>query len=103
MLFAKVVGNVVCTRKEEKLNGKKLLIVQPVDIDNKPKGNALVAVDAVGAGAGEMVLLVQGSSARQTEATNNTPVDCTVFAILDTADKDGKTIFKKSKSSDFEA
>ena len=97
MVFARVVGNVVCTRKDEKLVGTKLLMVQPVGLDDSPKGNPLVAVDAVGAGTGELVLIVQGSSARQTTKTENTPVDCTIFAIVDTIEKDGRIIFKKSK------
>lgn len=96
MLFARVVGNVVCTRKDDKLVGTKLLMVQPVGLDDKPRGNTLVAVDAVGAGTGELVLLVQGSSARQTTKTESTPVDCTVFAIVDTVEKEGKVVFKKS-------
>ncbi len=96
MLFARVVGNVVCTRKDDKLVGTKLLMVQPVGLDDKPRGNTLVGVDAVGAGEGELVLLVQGSSARQTSKTENTPVDCTIFAIVDTVEKDGKVVFKKS-------
>ena len=95
MLFARVTGNVVCTRKDEKLVGTKLLMVQPVDLENKPKGNPLVAVDAVGSGEGELVLIVSGSSARQTSRTENSPVDCTIFAIVDTIEKDGTVIFKK--------
>lgn len=95
MLFARVVGNVVCTRKDDKLVGTKLLMVQPVGLDDKPRGNILVAVDSVGAGEGELVLIVQGSSARQTTRTENNPVDCTIFAIVDTIEKDGKTIFRK--------
>ena len=97
MIFARVVGNVVCTRKDDKLVGTKLLMVQPVGLDDKPRGNVLVAIDAVGAGEGELVLIVQGSSARQTSKTENTPVDCTIFAIVDTIEKDGKTAFTKSK------
>ena len=96
MLFARVTGNVVCTRKEEKLIGAKLLLVQPVDLENKPKGNPLVAVDSVGAGEGELVLIVSGSSARQTRQTENSPVDCTIFAIVDSIEKGGSTIFRKS-------
>jgi microcompartment protein CcmK/EutM len=94
MLFARVKGSVVCTRKDEKLVGTKLLVVQPVE--GKPKGNALVAVDAVGAGEGELVLLVQGSSARQTSRTENNPVDCTIFAIVDSVEKDGAVVFRKA-------
>ena len=96
MVFARVTGNVVCTRKDDKLVGTKLLMVQPVGLDDKPRGNTLVAVDAVGAGDGELVLIVQGSSARQTTKTDSTPVDCTIFAIVDTVEKDGKITFRKS-------
>jgi len=95
MLFARVIGNVVCTRKDEKLNGSKLLLVQPVDLDGNPKGTPLVAIDVVGAGEGELVLIVQGSSARQTKRTEGNPVDCTIFAIVDFIEKDGKIIFRK--------
>lgn len=97
MVFARVVGNVVCARKDDKLVGTKLLMVQPVGLDDSPKGNPIVAIDAVGAGEGELVLIVQGSSARQTSKTENTPVDCTIFAIVDTIEKDGKIVFRKSK------
>ena len=97
MIFARVVGNVVCTLKDEKLVGTKLLLVQPVDLEGAAKGNPLVAVDAAGAGEGELVLLVQGSSARQTKRTEGNPVDCTIFAIVDTIEKDGRMVFKKSE------
>ena len=99
MLIARVVGNVVCTRKDEKLVGTKLLLVQPVDLAGGSKGNPLVAIDAVGSGEGELVLIVQGSSARQTRQTEGNPVDCTIFAVVDYLEKDGKTLF--SKSEDF--
>lgn len=97
MLFARVTGNVVCTRKDEKLVGTKLMLVQPVDLENKPKGNSLVAIDTVGAGEGELVLVVQGSSARQTSRTESSPVDCTIFAIVDTVEKDGTVVFRKDR------
>lgn len=96
MVFARVIGNVVCTRKDEKLVGTKLLLVQPVDLEDSPKGNPLVGVDVVGAGAEELVLIVQGSSARQTTRTDGNPVDCTIFAIVDYIEKDGKIVFRKS-------
>jgi len=95
MLFARVVGNVVCTRKDDKLVGTKLLLVQPVDLSGKPQGNQLVAVDAVGAGENELVLIVSGSSARQTKRTEGNPVDCTIMAIVDYIEKDGQIVFKK--------
>lgn len=97
MIFARVVGNVVCTTKDQRLVGTKLLLVQPVDLEGQAKGNPLVAVDAAGAGEGELVLLVQGSSARQTQRTEGSPVDCTIFAIVDYVERDGKTVFKKSE------
>ena len=96
MIFARVTGNVVCTLKDEKLVGCKLMLVQPVDLSQAPKGNPIVAVDAVGAGEGELVLLVQGSSARQTSKTTGNPVDAVIFAIVDTVEQGGKTIFKKA-------
>ncbi len=97
MLFARIVGNVVCTHKDDKLVGSKLLLVQPVGLDDKPRGNVLVGIDSVGAGDGELVLIVQGSSARQTQKTENNPVDCTIFAIVDTIEKQGKIVFTKAK------
>ena len=94
MIFARVTGNVVCTQKDEKLVGCKLLLVQPVDLAGAPKGNPIVAVDSVGAGEGELVLLVQGSSARQTSRTQGNPVDAVIFAIVDTVEQGGKVVFK---------
>ena len=95
MVFARVVGSVVATNKDEKLVGKKLLLVQPVEVNDKPKGSPLVAIDAVGAGEGEFVLLVQGSSARQTKATEGNPADCTIIAIVDSVEQGGKYVFQK--------
>jgi microcompartment protein CcmK/EutM len=83
VIFARVTGNVVCTQKDDKLVGAKLLLTQPVDLSGAAKGNPLVAVDAVGAGVGELVLLVQGSSARQTSRTQGAPVDAVIFAIVE--------------------
>ena len=86
MILAKVVGTVWATRKDEKLVGTKLQIVKPVDLNYKLKDGFLVAVDAVGAGVGEIVLVVQGSSARQTLLTENKAVDATIMAIVDKLD-----------------
>jgi len=98
MQFARVIGNCVCTTKDEKLPKEKLLVIQPVDLTfKKPAGGPLVGIDVVGAGAGELVLFVSGSSARQTSITENRPTDCTVMAIVDYVEKDGKTIFSKHK------
>src|SRR3954452_17716138 len=99
MVLARVTGNVVCTLKDEKLVGTKLMLVQPVDLSGAAKGHPIVAVDSVGAGEGELVLLVQGSSARQTSRTNNTPVDAVIFAIVDTVEQNGKNVFNKGKDA----
>ena len=86
MILARVIGTVWATRKDEKMNGLKLQIVRPVDLKYNDKEGFLVAVDAVGAGVGEIVLIVQGSSARQTKITENKPVDATIMAIVDKLD-----------------
>lgn len=96
MIIGRVLGNVVCTQKNNRLDGVKFLIVQPIDLTTlKLEGKTLVAIDTVGAGEGEIVMLVSGSSARQTEKTNNTPTDASIIAILDTIEIDGKTTFRK--------
>ncbi|MDQ7822948.1 MAG: EutN/CcmL family microcompartment protein [Candidatus Eremiobacteraeota bacterium] len=97
MKFARVIGTVVATRKDEKIEGRKFLLVQPVDIHFQPAEGPQVAIDAVGAGEGELVLLVSGSSARQTETTQNKPCDLVIMAIVDTVEKMGEIIFKKSE------
>ncbi len=86
MVLGKVVGNVWATRKDQKLTGVKLLIVRSVDLDYKEKETFVVAADSVGAGVGEIVLYCTGSSARQTEATENRPVDAVIMAIVDKMD-----------------
>ena len=95
MLLAEVVGTVVATRKEQSLEGLKLLLLRAVDLDGKPFGATVVAADAVGAGAGEMVLYASGSSARQTVATDKRPVDAVVMAIVDQWEVGGQTKYKK--------
>ena len=86
MLLGKVIGTVWSTRKDESLVGAKFLIVRQLDLDYKPKNNFVVAVDSVGAGVSEIVLVAQGSSARQTSITNNKPVDAVIMAIVDKLD-----------------
>ncbi len=96
MLLARVVGNVVSTRKSERLTGTKLLIIEPVDFrQQKADGKPLVAIDSVGAGVGEIVLIVQGSSARLTETTKDTPVDATIMAIVDYIELEGNRTYAK--------
>ncbi len=86
MILARVIGTVWATRKDERLNGLKFQIVRPVDLNYKDREGFLVAIDAVGAGVGEIVMVVQGSSARQTKVTENKPVDATIMAIIDKLD-----------------
>ena len=81
MLLGKVVGTVVATKKEPKIEGLKLLVLEILDVQGKPNKNYVVAMDSVGAGVGEVVLYAAGSSARQTEVTNNKPCDAVVMAI----------------------
>lgn len=95
MKFARVIGTVVSTQKDEKMEERKFLLVQPVDINFQPSESPMVAVDSVGAGEGELVLLVAGSSARQTEMTTNRPCDLAIMAIVDTVEKMGKVIYQK--------
>jgi ethanolamine utilization protein EutN/carbon dioxide concentrating mechanism protein CcmL len=83
MIFAKVIGTIVSTQKDENLKGKKLLLCKEVDHEGKPLKAYHVAVDAVQAGEGNFVLLSYGSSARMTEATKNAPIDASVIAIID--------------------
>lgn len=86
MLLGRVVGTVWATRKDERLEGVKLLLVQATDIAGKTLDGFLVAVDSVQAGVGELVLVAQGSSARQTTTTKDRPVDAVVMAVVDRLD-----------------
>ncbi len=95
MQIARVTGTLVATRKEPTLDGLKLLVVRPCDPSGSPTGAPLVAADGVGAGVGEIVLLAAGSSARQTVATKDRPVDSVIMAIVDLLEVDGDVKFKK--------
>ena len=83
MMLARVVGTVVATRKDPRLEGKKLLIVKPVSPDGKDEAGYIVSVDTVSAGFRERVLVVAGSSARLAEGCNDTPVDSAIVGIVD--------------------
>ncbi len=95
MTLGKVTGTIVATHKDEKLIGSKLMVVQDVDLDGAVVPQYTVAVDAVGAGIGEVVLVATGSSARQTHATSNKPVDAVIMAIVDTVEVDGVLRYQK--------
>ncbi len=97
MLIARVVGTIVSTIKDEKLIGRKLLIVREATTANELVGKPIAAVDTVDAGVGDLVLIAQGSSARQTTATKETPTDAVIMAIIDELEVDGKLTFKKGR------
>ena len=109
MFLARVAGHVVATQKDKSLSGQKLLVVEPLNVKydeatTKPAslgntGRAIVAIDAVGCGEGQLVLVVQGSSARMTEITKNMPADAIVVGIVDTAVFSGKTFYQAESGS----
>jgi len=88
VFLARVVGTVVATRKDPRLEGKKLLLVVPVDPGGNDEGGYVVAVDTVSAGYKETVLVVRGSSARMAEGMDERPVDASIIGIVDSADLD---------------
>ncbi len=89
MFIGKIIGSVVATQKTESMRGSKLMMIEPYVIDPKTRDHfittskSLVAVDIVGAGEGQFVLAVQGSSARMTPETKTLPVDCTIIGVID--------------------
>ena len=98
MVLARVVGSVVSTIKESRLEGIKFLLLEKIDVNTlKGKNDFVVAMDAVGAGEGEIVFFVSGSSSRQTEVTNGKPSDATIIAIVDSFDINGRTAYSKSR------
>jgi len=96
MILARVQGTVVSTRKDLGLLGLKLLLVREVDAQFKPAGAHVVAADAVGAGEGEIVMVVAGSSARLTEVSRDKPVDAVIVGIVDAVEVAGKDVYLKS-------
>jgi microcompartment protein CcmK/EutM len=100
MIVCKVLGNVVSTNKAEKLTGLKLMVVRQMDIaTGRVAGSILIVVDTVGAGRDEVVLVVNGSSARQTVLTDQKPVDAAIVAIIDSIEIENKVVFRKSTGS----
>jgi microcompartment protein CcmK/EutM len=95
MIFGKIVGTVVSTQMDEGIKGKKCLLAQTCNHKGEVDSNYLVAVDLVGAGVEEMVIISQGSSARQTESTHQKPVDCVIVGIVDMVEAYNKIVFKK--------
>jgi microcompartment protein CcmK/EutM len=95
MLLGKIVGTLVATRKDEKLQGLKFFIVRQIDVEGHETGAYVVAADAVGAGVGEVVMYATGSSARQTVVTDRRPCDAVIMAIVDTWEVGGEEKYRK--------
>ena len=96
MKLALVIGSTIATIKDENLSGRKLLIVRETDTTGKPTGNPFVAVDTVSSGAGDLVLVTTGSSARFTQITKDCPVDAVIIGVIDSLEESGKVTFRKS-------
>jgi ethanolamine utilization protein EutN len=96
MRIARVIGSAVSTVKDTSLVGQKLLLVQETDQHSTPTGPVFVAVDVVGAGSGELVLVAEGSAARHSVTTTGQPVDAVIMGILDSLEVDGTVTFRKS-------
>ncbi|MFP6906558.1 MAG: EutN/CcmL family microcompartment protein [Verrucomicrobiota bacterium] len=100
MFLGRVIGSVVSTKKDDKMSGRKLLLIRPMLIDEKnpsrlrPGQNTLVAVDNLGAGVDELILFAQGSSARQASGLKSMPIDAAVVGIVDAVDVLGKKVYK---------
>jgi microcompartment protein CcmK/EutM len=99
MFLARVTGSVVATQKVASMTGQKLLTVEPYRVDEQARdrlvstGRTFVAVDTLGAGTGELVLICQGSSARLTPETEKLPIDCVVIGLVDSVDVGGQVVF----------
>ena len=95
MRIAKVIGTTVATIKEPTLEGRKLLILRQTDSDGVPFGKPYVAVDTLDAGIGDLVLTAHGSGGRQTELTQNRPVDAVIMAVIDHLNVQGEIRYQK--------
>jgi len=96
MLLGKVVGTLVATRKEPRLEGLKFLVLKQLDLECRETGGYRVAADVVGAGTGEVVLYATGSAARQTKLTDGRPCDGVIMAIVDVLEVDGVVKYDKA-------
>jgi ethanolamine utilization protein EutN len=105
MFLARVTGSVVATQKVASMTGHKLLVVEPLRVNPADRKELVstqrtfIVVDTVGAGLGETVLIVQGSSARLTPETEKLPVDCVIIGIVDTVNVGGETIFHAQRAA----
>jgi ethanolamine utilization protein EutN len=96
LFLGKVIGTVWSTKKDENLVGAKFLIVRKLDLDLNEQSDFVVAVDSVGAGEGEVVLVATGSSSRQTHFTQDKPIDAVIMAIVDKLDISIKQLIENS-------
>ncbi len=102
MFIAQVTGFVVATQKTATMTGHKLLVVEPYRLDEKNRtslvstGRTFIAVDTLGAGEGQLVLVTQGSSARLTPETKSLPIDAVVIGLVDTVRVEGREVFKRN-------
>ena len=98
MIIGKVIGTVVCTQKDDSLKSMKMLLVQPHNISTlKPESGPLVALDAVGAGVGELVLIVSGSSARNAAGYSKVTVDQSIVGIVDFVNIGDRQVYRKDE------
>jgi len=95
MILGKVIGRVVSTKKSDGIRGTRYLLINICDRKGIPKNEHLVALDLVSAGEGEMVLIAQGSSSRQTEMTKNKPIDAVIVGIVDLVEEEGSIVYRK--------
>ena len=95
MLLGRVVGTLVATRKDEKLEGFTFLVVKRLNVENEETGDYVIAADAVQAGVGDTVLFASGSSARQTVLTDKKPCDAVLMAVVDTWEVNGEVKYQK--------
>jgi ethanolamine utilization protein EutN len=95
MIVAKVLGSAVASLKHDSLKTTKLLLVQPADASGNPIGQVFLAVDLVGAGEGELVVVSQGSSARMVTGQTSSPIDAAIVGILDSLRYEGVISYRK--------
>lgn len=99
MLLGKVIGSVVSSQKDPQLEGLVFQVLQVLDMQGKPANNYVVAIDAVGAGVGEVVMYASGSSARQTQVTHNKPCDAVIMAIVDQWSTEDGQVYNKAEDA----
>jgi ethanolamine utilization protein EutN/carbon dioxide concentrating mechanism protein CcmL len=96
MLLIRIVGTVVSTHKDPKLDGVKLLVGKEINLDGSLSETYHVAVDTVGVGPGEVVVVCRGSSARMTEITDGRPVDTSIIAVVEEIEVNGQIVWRKT-------